>query len=220
MSENINKEQYIKQCEDVIKSIRDIVSAKIVTTTEGKISEIHVIANSKRNPKQIVRDIESALIATMGSEIDHKKISVAQTSSDNEYIFDVRLKINGLNIKNYSFNFEATVALNDNEGNTYEGYASGHGSSHGRLNTIARATIDAVQKFLKGEFNLSLEDVVSYEIGGKDAISVLISMVLEGNEEYFLGSAIVKQDRNETVVAAVLNAVNRKISFLVKEAKV
>jgi len=217
MSENIDKEQYIKHCEEIIRSIRDIVSAKIITTPEGKISEIHVIAGSKRNPKQIVRDIESALIATLGAEIDHKMISVAQVNNENEYMFDVRLKIDGIGVRNYRSKYEASVTLSDHEGNTYEGKAEGPGSIHGRLRTVAEATLNAVQHFLGEAFVLSLEDVVNYKIGGKDAIGALISMVIEGSEEHFLGGAIIKQDKAETAVAAVLNAVNRKISFLVKE---
>ncbi|MDN5302496.1 MAG: hypothetical protein PWQ60_2010 [Thermoanaerobacteraceae bacterium] len=218
MSENIDKQQYVKHCEEIIKSIKDIVSAKIITSPEGKISEIHVIASSKRNPKQIVRDIESALIATLGSEIDHKKISVAQISHENEYMFDARLKIDGIGVKNYRFNYEASVTLSDRDGNTYEGKAEGPTSIHGRLRTAAVATVNAIQQFLGDAFVLSLEDVVGFKIGGKEALGVLVSLIIEGSEEqHFLGSALVKQDKVEATVAAVLNAVNRKISFMVKE---
>ncbi|HHW03180.1 MAG TPA: hypothetical protein GXX35_10285 [Thermoanaerobacterales bacterium] len=217
MSENIDKEQYIKHCEEILKSIKDIISAKIITTPEGKISEIHVIANSKRNPKQIVRDIESALIATLGSEIDHKKISVAQINHENEYMFDVRLKIDGIGVRNYRFNYEASVTLSDHDGNTYEGKAEGSTSIYGRLRTVASATLKAIQQFLGESFVLSLEDVISFKIGGREALGVLVSMVVEGSEEHFLGSALIKQDKAEAIVAAVLNAVNRKISFMIKE---
>lgn len=217
MSENIDKEQFVKHCEGVIKSIKDVVSAKIITTPEGKISEIHVIAGSKRNPKQIVRDIESALIATLGSEIDHKKISVAQINNDNESIFDVRLKIDGIGVRNYKYNYEAAVTLSDHNGNIYEGKAGGPGSNFGRLRTVAEATLNAIQQFLGDSFVLSLEDVISFKIGGREAVGALISMLIEGSEEHFLGSAIIKQDRIESTVAAVLNAVNRKVSFLIKE---
>lgn len=217
MSENIDRDQFIRHCEGVIKSIKDIISAKIITTPEGKISEIHVIAGSKRNPKQIVRDIESALIATLGSEIDHKKISVAQVNSDNESIFDVRLKIDSIGVKNYKYNFESTVTLSDHNGNIYEGNARGPVSNYGRLRTAAEATLSAIQQFLGESFALSLEDVITFKIGGREAIGVLITMLIEGSEEHFLGSAVIKLDRVESTVAAVLNAVNRKISFLIKE---
>jgi LytS/YehU family sensor histidine kinase len=77
--------------------------------------------------------------------------------------------------------------------------------------------LNAIQQFLGGSFILSLEDVVGFKIGGKEALGVLVSMVIEGSEEHFLGSALIKQDKTEATVAAVLNAVNRKISFIVKE---
>jgi hypothetical protein len=217
MSENIDREQVIRHCEELIRKIKDIVSAKIITTPEGKISEIHVIANSKRNPKQIVRDIESAIIASFGSEVDHKKISVAQLNGENQFTSEIRLKVEGIEVKNYQQNYEVTVALSGPDGNSYEGRSSGPGSYESRMRTVAVATLEAIRQYLKANCILSLEDIIEFKVGGKDAMAVLISFIIDRNEEHFLGSALVKHDRVETIVAAVLNAVNRKISFLVKE---
>src|SRR5881296_2922362 len=47
---------------------------------QGEISEIHVLAQTDIPPKQVVRNIESALMAQLGVRIDHRKISVAQTA--------------------------------------------------------------------------------------------------------------------------------------------
>lgn len=63
MSDILERDQVISHCESLIEQIEDIVSAKIETGDEGKISEIHVVSKSDRNPKQIIRDIESTLIA-------------------------------------------------------------------------------------------------------------------------------------------------------------
>ncbi|HHV18781.1 MAG TPA: hypothetical protein GXZ27_07970 [Thermoanaerobacterales bacterium] len=213
----LEKDQVISHCEDLIKKIKDIVSAKIVTGDDGKISEIHVISKSNRNPKQIVRDIESTLIAFLGSEIDHKKISVAQIKSEDERFVETRLRIEGI-LTNKTYNsLEVKVSLADPEGKIFEGIANGAASFQSRMRTTACATLNAISLFLAESFVLSLDDVHTFKIGNHQAVSVLISVLTSEKDEYLLGSALIKQDTYEAVVAAVLSAINRRISLLIKE---
>jgi len=217
MSEIVDKYHFIKHCEEIICSIKDVVSAKIVTTPDDKISEIHVIANSKRNPKQIVRDIESALIATLGSEVDHKKISVAQINDDNCNNKEVRLRIESICLNKSRLSYEAIVCLSDTDENIFEGRSVSSSSTGFRFKTIGMAAVDAVNKYLGDTAAISLEDVVQVSIGGKEAICVMTTLISGRSEEHLLGCSLIKEDRAEAVVAAVLNSVNRRISFLVKE---
>ena len=64
----LEKDQVISHCEDLIKKSKTSFLQNR-NRDDGKISEIHVISKSNRNPKQIVRDIESTLIAFLGSEM-------------------------------------------------------------------------------------------------------------------------------------------------------
>ncbi len=105
----------ISHCEDLIKKIKDIVSAKIITGPDGKIAEIHVISKAGRSPKQIARDVESTLIAFLGSEIDHKKISIAQIN-DEKNVMQPRLKISKIATSKTRNNLEVKVLLADPEG--------------------------------------------------------------------------------------------------------
>ena len=41
---------------------------------------MHILANAGLQPKQLVRNIESALLAQLGLKVDHRKISIAQTA--------------------------------------------------------------------------------------------------------------------------------------------
>lgn len=70
----------IKRAENLISSLTGVLSARVVVTPLGEISEIHVLTQSDVQPKQVVRNIESALMAQLGIKIDHRKISVAQTA--------------------------------------------------------------------------------------------------------------------------------------------
>ena len=69
-----------KRVENLITTLTGVLSARVVTTPLGEVSEIHVLTSSDIQPKQTVRNIESALMAQLGFKVDHRKISVAQTA--------------------------------------------------------------------------------------------------------------------------------------------
>src|SRR5437763_232719 len=69
-----------KRAENLITSLTGVLSARVVVTPLAEVSEIHVITTSDQQAKQVVRNIESALMAQLGLKIDHRKISVAQTA--------------------------------------------------------------------------------------------------------------------------------------------
>jgi hypothetical protein len=68
----------LKAAEDLVASLSDVVSARISSDDGGSISAIHVLVDGETHPKQMVRNIESALMAQLGIRVDHRKISVAQ----------------------------------------------------------------------------------------------------------------------------------------------
>ena len=70
----------MKRVENLITTLTGVLSARVVVTPLGEVSEVHVLTRSGTQPKQIVRNIESALMAQLGFKIDHRKISVAQTA--------------------------------------------------------------------------------------------------------------------------------------------
>ena len=70
----------IKRVENLITALTGVLSARVVTTPLGEVSEVHVLTRSDIQPKQVVRNIESALMAQLGFKIDHRNISVAQTA--------------------------------------------------------------------------------------------------------------------------------------------
>jgi hypothetical protein len=70
----------VRRAENLLTSLEGILSARVVTTPLGEVSEVHVLAQSGLQPKQLVRNIESALLAQLGLRVDHRKISIAQTA--------------------------------------------------------------------------------------------------------------------------------------------
>jgi len=53
-----------------------------ITTDGEEIREVHVVARTERKPKQIVRDVESALNAYLQRRIDHRVISVVMEKEE------------------------------------------------------------------------------------------------------------------------------------------
>ncbi|HXS25161.1 MAG TPA: hypothetical protein VN719_13070 [Gemmatimonadales bacterium] len=78
--ENMPDPWGVRRAENLLTSLEGILSARVVTTPLGEVSEIHILAQSGLAPKQIVRNIESALLAQLGLKVDHRKISIAQTA--------------------------------------------------------------------------------------------------------------------------------------------
>ena len=81
LSVESGRRDWAAQAEAVLTRLRDIEYATI--TTDGEmIQEVHVVARTTRKPKQIARDVESALNAYLKRRIDHRVISVVVEKED------------------------------------------------------------------------------------------------------------------------------------------
>ena len=190
-------------------------STRVVVGQGGVIEEIHVLAEADRAPKQLVRDVESALMAKFGIELDHKKVSIAQTSNGKQArSAAVRLKLSDVSISLNGAQAEAAVRLRLN-GNTYAGQSSGHSSSHSQLRLIATATLQAIETHGGEGVALVLEDLSpALNLSGHNVVVVLVNMISPRGEDLLTGSAIVKQDLWKAVVNATLDAVNRRLGII------
>jgi len=69
----------LQRAEELIATLPSVVSVRIVSTESGGVSAIHVLTTGETAAKQMVRNIESALMAHLGMRVDHRKVSVATT---------------------------------------------------------------------------------------------------------------------------------------------
>lgn len=206
----------ISEYEEIIRQIRDVISARIVTNEAGDIAEIHVLAGSSRGPKQVVRDIESAFMAQFGIQLDHKKISVAQLQDDEEIKSDVGLRprLISVSLKTVGRNVESQVQLDIGD-NVYEGAASGPTSASNKLRPVVVATIKALEAYFNGACSLVADDVTIMRIGDLQAVVVSVSLLTNLGEEKLIGAAIIRGDDREATVKAALSAVNRRLALLI-----
>jgi len=204
----------LEEIESIISKIQGVVSGKLAYQN-GEIVEIHILANSKRNPKQIVRDIESAILVKMGIEMDHKKISVAQLSPEEpvQAKSEDRYKFRSISYKAENGETEIIVTINNGK-KSYSAKASGPNIEQNRLRLISTATLSAIEQCLNNSGTLISGNVQKIVLCGKPAIAVTVNLRLNHHEEILLGTALIKGDDFESTIRATLDAVNRRISLV------
>lgn len=206
----VERQINVNDIESVVCRLKGIIAVSVVLDGSDEISEVHVLAGSSRSPKQVVRDIESAVMARLGIAIDHKKISVAQVDDGAARYDHSRLKFSDVSIALDGNRTEATVRLTKS-GLVFSGTATGTSSPNSQMKLIANATLLAIDESAVSNSSLVLEDAGEATIGGKRVAIVLISLVGDRGEESLAGSAVIKQDVWKGVVNATLDAVNRRL---------
>jgi hypothetical protein len=217
----------LKSAEELLATLQDVVSARIVADATGGIESIHVLVMGSSTPKQIVRNIESALMAQLGMRIDHRKISVATTvkrpvsnpvgeaavveSSVTQvaaplgralYFEDVEVR--GSRAKGVSC--KVTIRRGKEQ---FVGEAEGFESDKSRVEIAARAAIAAIAMCDGGELKLSFEGAKVIDAFERQLVLVGV-MVRHGRTNVLLmGSCEVKESLETASALGVLNATNR-----------
>lgn len=194
---------------NMIAKIDGVINVKVVTEND-EISEVHILSNNLRAPKQIVRDIESSLLAAFDYRIDRKVISIAQIQTEDNNEALRRVRYSGIDLKTEGNALECIVTLL-HDGEEFGETITGIKTAANRRKIVADATIRTIEKILGQAYLFNIEDVIVSTSRDINFVSVLVNMVLNENEQTMVGSAIVKQDINEAIAKATLDAVNRRI---------
>lgn len=208
----------VADIEAALSRVSDIRAARVVTSPEGYIEEIHVLALPSKAPKQLVRDIESTLMAAFGVAVDHKKISIAQLGLESvpseevtkaqtrAQIVSISAEVVGVYVK-----VAVTLAFEDD---AFVGKATGPASRTGRERLVAEATLNAVAQYLQGAFTFALEDVQIIRLGRETVATACVVLVTSFGEQALAGSALARQNEHDSIVRATLDAINRRLGFL------
>ncbi len=209
----------VEEIESTLNQVAEVKAARVVASPEGDIQEIHILALPTKSPKQLVRDIESTIMASFGVPVDHRKISIAQLGADvmppepDVSGPNVRARIVSINANVAGVHAAATVVL-EIEGEEYTGQASGPASQTVRTRLVAQATLDAVEQYAHGSFSFALEDVAIIQLGKERTAVSCVILVSPLGEQAYAGSALVRQNDKDSIVRATLDAVNRRLGFL------
>ena len=190
---------------------------KLADDTPGEnveeIEEIHILADTSRNAKQIVRDVQSVLFAALGIRIDHRIVSVAQMALDlsGKPRTPARVRYKGMSYEEIDEKCVIRVTL-QYDGRDYCGEAAypGAKAESYRLRMIAQATLGAIGEMLDDEEIYRLLGVQKVSIAGVELVVVLAECVVEDNR-ILSGSACCVMQEMQSVVRATLDAVNRNL---------
>jgi len=210
----------VRRAENLLTSLEGVLSARVVTTPLGEVSEIHILAQAGLAPKQVVRNIESALLAQLGLRVDHRKISIAQTADvrpietlDQDAV-SMRARHRTVLFENLTVapsakphHINLTVSLSSNGKSESAGTESSD-TPRSRVEAAARATIEVLDRLLEGA-SVALDGAKIVE--GFDCQFVFAAVQGLGGRESLLltGTAQIRESAERAAVFAVLDATNR-----------
>lgn len=200
--------------QELICRLEGVQAAQVVFAENGMPCEIHVLAGPEKSSKSLVRDIQSALTAQFGVQVDHRIISVAQLSEGLAPRGDFRLAHTGLEIKSAGGRVSASVTL-ARGCDTYTGHGESANTPFARRRCVSEAALAAVNR-AAGETCFELASVDAVTLAGQGIVVAQMYSLRDGQR--LLGSAFLNEDPDNAAVHSVLSAVNRRLSVLPRTA--
>jgi hypothetical protein len=211
----------LSRAENLLGGLTGVVSARIVADPAGRIEEIHVLTDKTMSPKQTVRNVESALLAQLGIEVDHRKVSVAQTQGPPA---GASAKIIGIGqltgVRRYLFEgyeFErkmpqhivcrVKLKLDDED---YVGTAEGTDLERGRLNAAAQSVLNALEA-AEEDVGFALDGVKQLDAFDIPIVVTAVYGLSGRTRTYLAGAAPVTESPEHAAILATLKATNRWI---------
>jgi hypothetical protein len=210
----------MKRVENLITTLTGILSARVVVTPLGEVSEVHVLTRAGVQPKQIVRNIESALMAQLGFKIDHRKISVAQTADVrpiealHEEAINERVKHRVVVFKSLEVRpaerpqrvmVRVKLAFGDKESQAEE---VGTDTLRNRVETAARAATTCLDGLMPDN-SLALEGVTLIDAFDRKFVFVAVHGLGGRETQLLTGTCEIREAPERSAVLAVLDATNR-----------
>ena len=227
----------IQRAEDLLSSLQGVVSVRIVARPGGEIEEIHLLTNTEVSPKQTVRNVESALKAHFHLEVDHRKISVAQSSEavkvekepepERPLLIEKilppagesRILLMGHQVETERGRRVRVAVTVEWNGEEYVGEALGTDLPRSRLETVARATLASIEKTAmeqdqdgsKAGVTLALDGVKEMEAFDRSYILVGVNAIHERDVASLAGASPVEGTPERAAILATLQATHRWI---------
>jgi hypothetical protein len=207
----------LTEVEREICRLPDVSIVRLVADSDGRVSEVHVVAHPGKHPKQIVRDVQSIALASFGLELDRRVISVVQlggnvledasTLRPRPSIVAITAEASGMRSL-----VRVTLALDDEEA---VGFAEGSIATTARHRLVALATVDALRQLEAAAECIDIDHAQVIRIGAHDVAVVTVVYVIPPAEQLVSGSAIVRpQQEADAVARAVLDATNRRLAYV------
>ncbi len=214
-------EKDVEEIERVLSSLDGVKKARvIVDETNGEMREIHVLSSGEKNSKQIVRDVETAVLTISGQRIDRRIISVAQMSAEplihsEDAVFyksdnakEGTFEIESVGFSEDGMEIEVSVEIFDGKKLT-QSSKKGVKSFKSVLKLAAETTIDAIESLSGTKLRISLDDVREVSTGErKFFLGVMTVFKSNGLSKELVFAGAVGFNAVRNVAEAVVNEVN------------
>lgn len=216
----------LQQAEALIASLQDIVSVRITATETGAVEAVHVLVTGGTPAKQVVRNIESALMARLGLKVDHRKVSVAAIAKrpteelerglpmptiqtavapEGRAVYFEDVEVRGSRVRGVNCRVTLRIAGEQYSGEAEEGLQS----DRSRVDVAGRAAIAALGLAAPFAGVFSLEGVRVMTMFDREFVFAGV-MARQGREQVLLtGSCEIRESAETAAVLAVLDATNR-----------
>ncbi len=291
------RDAWVADAQRWIGQIKGVLQSKIELDDDGEIQGIHVVAGFDREPRHIVRDVESLLKARLGIDVFYKKIGVVQVLENDEapagplpdgpgvpkeagpppeaeagphpakaaaapggvtfhppedeagpspeadhpgrrpqgapHTPDApaapeperppipavlvaedlppRILCAGVGVLVSESLVRAEVQLQAGE-LAVRGTREGPNHPRSDVALIAEATLEAVGKLLAAEVLLHVHEITTTRLGGQEVVLAAVNLVEGRRSEILFGTCGADHNRQQAVVFAVLDALNRRLS--------
>lgn len=196
----------------LLRKLDGVMNVKFVDDAEGKLIELHVLANQSVHPKQLARNIQSALLSKFDFAVDHKIISIAQIESD-LVLKPERLRLEALNLR-YTAEEQVQVSVElSKEGKIFTGCETANANDGEVMTAIAVATLSAIHDYTKKTY-FKLVKIHTDLLYEHQILVSVVSCREDNREEMLIGTCFIRTDINSAVIKSVLNAVNRRLALL------
>lgn len=279
------RDAWVADAQRWIGQIKGVLQCKIDLDPEGEIAGVHVVAGMDREPRHIVRDVESLLKARLALDIYYKKIGVVQVLDNVPAAAALsaavpppppttavvppspppaaarpaapapaaeppvaapraaepaptpppppaavpavllaeevapRIACAGVGVMATDQRVRAEVQLSAGELEA-RGVREGPNHAGSDVQLVAEAALDAVGQLLADPVLLHLHEVRLDELAAQPVVLVAVDLVEGRRGETLFGSCGASHNRQQAVVHAVLDALNRRLSlFALKSAE-
>lgn len=211
MAEQLRRDLQTDSWKALVTRLPGVLGAEFVLSGD-EIREVHILSDQQRTPKQVVRDVQSAMLARFQVELDHRIVSVAQIPGS---IREVRHRLVcdrlSINTGRAGCTVSVSLSLDDRQ---YDGEAACDLSSASRTRGIAQATVEALNLLLTPACSITLEDVRRVQMDESAAVLVGVQLRIDRKTEHLLGACYEGEDPNLSVVFATLDGINRRFIAL------
>lgn len=210
----------VRRAESLLTSLQGVLSARVVVSPAGEVTEVHVLTNASVSPKQMVRNVESALLAHLGLKVDHRKVSVAQTAEvkpiealeRDAVALEARRRpvvFRGMDVRpSGAQRVVIAVTLGVVGMDDVTGEEEVADTARARVRGAARATALALDKILP-EGTLELEGVKELEAFDVTLMAAGVHVVEGRDTRLLIGTAEVRESPERAAALALLDATNR-----------